>query len=736
MRVRPALISVAVRRGLVTKAGTRLAAVVLLVGLLVGPPLLLGRGGGSPTVVPSAADPPFSETPSGGVLVTRVYAHAARDNEFVELGNPGETTANLSGWSLTDREATATFPAGSVIPPGGRVVVTRNATTFEEDVRASPDFTWDGGDAPLLEGGVLRLADAGDEVLLLDPTGRVVDALAYGASTYEGPGWIGPPSEAPGRGELSVRIRDGEGWADTDRADDWAAARPYRLGQSDVHPPAVVLDVPPVVLLSPDDGVTPVLSFLSSASRTLDLGVYTLTSESVAAVLAERLHAGARVRVLLEGSPVGGVSEKERGIVAALVDAGAEVRWLHGGDDVVKRYRYLHAKYAIVDGRAVLVTSENLGDAGFPAQGGSGNRGWSAILEDLTLAGQLWDVFQEDFDPERRDTVAASMGIVTDLRLPPPIPPWRTPAERCCVTAKLVLGPDNAQDDDRILGLLRSAQDRIDIEAFYLEDLWPTGPNPFLEAAFDAAHRGVVVRILLDGSSWSSETPEDGSAAVAGRINARARAEGLRVEAKLLPPTGTIERVHNKGVAVDGRAVLVSSMNWAYVSATQDREVGVILEDTATARRFADAFDADWEGRSTDLPGGLDLSDPLATAAVYALVAGVCALSLWKLRPGDKGTSGPLSMRRRGRSLPRLRGRRGEVRVLSAELVAQPRARAGRGPGDRRGRETTRGRLEGSQGDRGPRGLRPRGGGRGHVLRRRGNNRRDRGRDVPPRLPD
>lgn len=717
-------------------ARARLAAVVLLVGLFVGPPLLPGRGGNSPTVVPSAADPVFFEAESGSVLVTRVYAHAARDNEFVELGNPGDATVDVSGWILTDREASASFPTGSAIPAGGRIVVTRNATSYAEDVLADPDFTWDRGDAPRLEGGVLRLADTGDEVLLLDPTGRVVDALAYGASTYEGPGWIGPPSDVPGRGELSVRARDGEGWADTDRANDWAPARPHRLGQSDLHPAAVVLDVPPVTLLSPDDGVTPVLSFLSSASRTLDLGVYTLTSEPVAAVLAERLHAGVRVRVLLEGSPVGGVGEEERRIVAGLADAGAAVRWLQGGDDVVKRYRYLHAKYVIADGRAALVTSENLGDAGFPARGGRGNRGWSAILEDVTLAGQLWDVFEEDFDPGRRDTVPASTGPQADLRLPAPIPPWRTPPARCCVSAKLVLGPDNVQDEDRILGLLESARDRIDIEAFYLEDAWPTGPNPFLEAAFDAAHRGVVVRILLDGTSWSTEPPEDDNGAVTARINARARAEGVRVEAKLLPPTGAVERVHNKGVVVDGRAVLVSSMNWAYVSATQDREVGVILDDPSTARRFADAFAADWEGRSTDLPGGLDLSDPLATALVYAIVASVCVLSLWKLRPGDKGTSGPLSMRRRGRSLPRLRGRRGEVRVLSAELVAQPRARAGGGPGDRGRREATRPRRGGSQGDRGPRGLRSRGGSRGHVLRRRGNDRRDCGRDLPPRLPD
>src|SRR5207249_1571751 len=71
------------------------------------------------------------------------------------------------------------------------------------------------------------------------------------------------------------------------------------------------------------------------------------------------------------------------------------------------------------------------------------------------------------------------------------------------------------------------------------------------------------------------------------------------LEARLLEPRGAIERLHYKGVVVDGRAVLVSSMNWALGSATENREISVLLEDSEIARRFQDAFDADWEGRPT-----------------------------------------------------------------------------------------------------------------------------------------
>src|SRR5438128_1402779 len=88
-------------------------------------------------------------------------------------------------------------------------------------------------DARRMEGDVLRLADAGDEVLLIDPSGAVVDAYAWGDSSYAGAGWIGRAAERMGRGEIAVRGRDpAGGWIDRDAAEDWEGIRHHRLGQS------------------------------------------------------------------------------------------------------------------------------------------------------------------------------------------------------------------------------------------------------------------------------------------------------------------------------------------------------------------------------------------------------------------------------------------------------------------------------------------------------------------------
>src|SRR5206468_2693996 len=134
-------------------------------------------------------------------------------------------------------------------------------------------------------------------------------------------------------------------------------------------------------------------------------------------------------------------------------------------------------------------------------------------------------------------------------------------------------------------------------------------------------------------------------------------------------------------------------------SATENREIGVLLEDRGIAQRFEAAFDADWEGRATSGTDAWRLEDPLALLGLYALVAVASAVSLRKLRPGDKGIKPRPRVRTRALFRAPLRRRRGEVRLLPPELVAEPRARDGGGTGARGGREETRGRGAAGQAD-------------------------------------
>src|SRR5207245_1702465 len=128
-------------------------------------------------------------------------------DEFVEIGNPRPQSLDVSGWTLTDGEGTARFPLDSILPAGGRLLVTRNATSYSEDTLEAADFTLGAGDARQMEGDVLRLADAGDEVVLVDSAGTVVDVYAWGDSSYVDAGWTGRVAEGMGWGEIAVRGR-------------------------------------------------------------------------------------------------------------------------------------------------------------------------------------------------------------------------------------------------------------------------------------------------------------------------------------------------------------------------------------------------------------------------------------------------------------------------------------------------------------------------------------------------
>lgn len=59
--------------------------------------------------------------------------------------------------------------------------------------------------------------------------------------------------------------------------------------------------------------------------------------------------------------------------------------------------------------------------------------------------------------------------------------------------------------------------------------------------------------------------------------------------------------VHNKGIIVDGRSVLVSSANWSPSGALRNRDAGLIMHDPEIAAYFEGVFDFGWNNRANDI---------------------------------------------------------------------------------------------------------------------------------------
>ena len=166
------------------------------------------------------------------------------------------------------------------------------------------------------------------------------------------------------------------------------------------------------------------------------------------------------------------------------------------------------------------------------------------------------------------------------------------PAYFTGATVRPVISPDTS---NQITDLINSAERSIEIEQAYITNETPDSLNPYLSAAVNASRRGVRVRVLLD-SFWYNIEEEKDNDEMAALINRIGASEHIPLEARCADlVTSNIEKIHNKGVIVDGQHVLVSSINWNSNSPNFNREAGVIIDHPGVAHYFLDVFEDDWK---------------------------------------------------------------------------------------------------------------------------------------------
>lgn len=475
-------------------------------------------------------------------------------------------TGSLTGLSITDGEGSARFPDGD--RADGTVVLAQRGDAYQTVHGGYPDYEWyDSTPAvpDLIRTGTLKLANNGDEVV-----------LQKGATALCRVAW---PDDVVCR-EGQVHYQEDGVWD----------PRPLMIGQSRFTP-ATFTGVSGTVFAAPDASREVLEEAIAIAETELLINVYEFADPGITEDITAALERGVTVTVLLEGGPVGGISAEEKGVAATLRAAGADVYTMETTDDAHARYRYDHAKYLIADREAVLVVSENFKPSGFPERGDTGNRGWGVLITDPAVAAYFAEVFTADCTGG--DIVPCAPGGT----LPDEVPgdtyhPAFSPQSFSGATVTPVLAPDTAS---LIPAMIDGAEQTVDIQQAYISNWTGNAPNPYLEAAIDAARRGVTVRILLD-SYWFNIEGENDNDEMAAQINAVAEADGLPLEARLarIGP-GYPEKVHNKGAIVDGDTVLISSVNWNENSPSFNREAGVIIESTDAGAYFRAVFATDWD---------------------------------------------------------------------------------------------------------------------------------------------
>jgi phosphatidylserine/phosphatidylglycerophosphate/cardiolipin synthase-like enzyme len=589
---------------------------------------------------------------STSVLISAVYYDTYLPNEPDEafrLTNVSAGSVNLTNWTVTDGEGVITL-TGS-LAPGANAWIASAAVSFTLEFGFSPAYEYgvdsDAAVPNLARSGSVALGNSGDELILKDGSGTIVDSMVWESGNATGTGWSGPSINPYDQGffglEGQVLYRKlsqatGQPVPDTDTAGDWAQATDDDINGKKVQYPGWDVErffqtarfsqtATITILVAPDNIFLNVRQAISSATTSIRYEGYTFDNAELAETLMARAAAGVSVTVLLEGAPVGGVQDQDKWVCQQIENAGGQC-WFMINDDTASpvihdRYAYQHAKFLIVDDRWLLTGSENLNYSSMPsdnkADGTSGNRGiwlWTDASGPISHA---LDVFQHDFDPANHRDLKRWNAADPKYGAPPPTftvsyasggtsYPVQFPQPFVVsgnLTFEIVQSPDNSlRDSDALLGLVARAGsgDRVYVEQLYEYKFWgPTSsnptvdPNPRLEAYIGAARRGSVVRLLLD-SAFNDPGDPRGNTATCSYVNSIAASEGLDLECLLGNPTGT--GIHNKMVLVRAGGqgwTHTGSINGSENSSKQNREMAVQVQSTQAFDDLAGVFCYDWE---------------------------------------------------------------------------------------------------------------------------------------------
>ena len=497
--------------------------------------------------------------------------------EGVSVFNYGASAVDMADYSLYDGYGYITFSGKLIVEPGQRATFCSKASA--DDQFSGRDRVYTSGTAGVTVDGKFELSNSGDRVYLLLGD-AVVDAVCYGSKTVDDPSlWSGRSVPVPASGFIQ-RI----GAFDSDSADDWSVYMPGKTYFPFDPDRKYGADVTPFTF--PESGGIPVYRALESATKTVDISIYLISSGNVYGLLAELEGRGVEVRLLLEGNPVSPKITDFLSQIRAVADAGAEVRLINAGD-ADSRYNFAHAKYAVIDGSTVVVTSENWAVANMNGKitkdpyssKNNGNRGWGAVVKSAGYSDFMEEVFENDFDTSYGDTVdflekyPNSKPVTLTYTSPSQSGDFKTYHTEVVP----VLSSDSSYEAMRyyISNCTERAYSQNQSLTSYYANLGESSPVMMMA---DRAHDGVDCRFMLSSEATDAEN------------------QIMLINSSTLVKAATMSTpyLHNKGMVLDDVA-WVSSINWTPTSVEKNRECGVAILSGEIADYFAGFFLADFE---------------------------------------------------------------------------------------------------------------------------------------------
>jgi len=407
-------------------------------------------------------------------------------------------------------------------------------------------------------------------------------------------------------------------------------AKKPQIGYTPAKVPLAKVSRPITILAcaSPDAGFTVLAEFLEATKRSLTVGLYDFTSGDILRALIGVIEKRRLpFKMVLDHPSLNATANQSDGQTVQAIgkaDRHATVMWaLTETDPDTTKWIFpsaYHIKVAVRDSSAFWLSSGNWNvsnqpnfAADAPSRGalGTADRDWHVVMMDEGLARVFEAYIEHDYEvasglqadravQQRQLKLGieqAAKQLRAEMKKQPLEPvksrgvPFTLGRPKVFTNARVMVQPLLTPDRGRktsmyaenVLALITSARKTLYMQYQYIHPESGPGGDGFsglVDAVAAAVRRKVDVRIIC---SQYENTPQ-----YIELMHERGLSGVLRVQ----------DRVHNKGIVVDSKTVLVSSQNWSSQGVLQNRDAGVIIGHPGIAQYFEASFLQDWSDRA------------------------------------------------------------------------------------------------------------------------------------------
>lgn len=288
------------------------------------------------------------------------------------------------------------------------------------------------------------------------------------------------------------------------------------------------------LITEPNDGMTPVVSFIKNAQKSVDLIIYTLNDKEISGALISAKNRGVSVRVILNAGWEGVHSKTNQKTFDYLSSNGIAIKWSP------EYFALMHQKTLIIDGNKALISTFNYDKTYYKK-----DREFGIVDTDPTDVSAILESFNSDWNSENK--------ISSDGR-------------------DLVWSPGS---EDILVALIASAKKSLRIYCLEMDE-------PAIEDALQSAsRRGVDVEVLMSmQTSW---------------LTAFRALTASGVKIRTYDSKAPIY-IHAKVILVDDTRAFVGSENSSVSSLENNRELGIIFSKPDIISSILNTFKADWPG--------------------------------------------------------------------------------------------------------------------------------------------